>query len=98
MQVLRIRDFRNRTGVEGAQDLALDVGTEAPSLAGLLHLLVGELLGAEGDELMVVEAEFAEEGIEGLGAKISAVGIFHRDLLNLILVFGQHLANRCPLL
>ncbi len=59
-----------------------------PAFAGFLDLLVGELVRAGCDQVVVLQPEPGEQVIERLGAVVPVVGAF---------VFGVHRAGCCKL-
>ena len=60
--------------VQRVCDFPLQVGGELATLAAFLDLLVGELLGAGGDQFVIVDSELGEDGVERLGAVVAVGG------------------------
>jgi hypothetical protein len=68
---------RRHRGIDRVEDFTLDVPRDIPPFSRLLHLLVRQLLGARGDEGVVLQPKFREKGIEGLGTEIAFGRRFH---------------------
>ena len=66
-------------GVEGAEDLDLDVGGEAASFAGAGDHLAGDVLGGGFYQLFGLEGVFGHELHEGLFAEVEFEGGCHGE-------------------
>ena len=56
--------------VEGAQEFALHVFSQAATLAASLDHLVGDLFGGGGDQIVRLQPQFRHEAVQGLFAEI----------------------------
>ncbi len=64
--------------MESLENFPLNVPCHSPSLSRLLYLLVGQLLGADRNEISIGQPEFIEQSIERLDPMVAGFGVFHR--------------------
>jgi hypothetical protein len=56
--------------VEGAEELALHIFSQAATLTAALNHLVGDLFGGGGDQIVRLQPQFRYEAVQGLFAEI----------------------------
>jgi len=69
-------------GLQRRKNFPLNIRCYQPPLSRFLHLLVGKLLGAGGDEITILQGKFVEDRVEGLNAMLAG-GLFvaHTELI-----------------